>query len=119
MDRNIQDRVKVAVDVICGGNKSEFCRRIGRNAFAIKDTIGGKGTAPSYDLIYDILSSDLGISPTWLMLGEGDMLKPKGESVHGQTNLSLVGTAQSVFIANWMDMEPIVEKVFAKVMGGK
>ena len=74
MDRNIQKRITEAVDSLCNGNKSEFCRRIGRPAQAIKDIIGGKQSMPGFDLIYDILSSDLGISPSWLILGEGEML---------------------------------------------
>ena len=74
MGNEIQKRIQQAVDTLCNGNKSEFCRRINRPAQAIKDIVGGKGSAPGYDLIYDILSSDLGISPKWLILGDGDML---------------------------------------------
>ena len=73
MDKVIGERIQRAVDAICGGNKSEFCRRIGRPVEAIKDIIGGKQSQPGYNLIYDILSSDLGISPNWLILGEGEM----------------------------------------------
>ena len=74
MDSNIQDRLQTAIDSICGGNKSEFCRRIGKGESSLKDIIGGKRSAPGYALLYAILSSDLGISPKWLMAGEGDML---------------------------------------------
>ncbi len=74
MDSNIQDRLQTAIDAICGGNKSEFCRRIGRDVSSLKDVIGGKRSAPGYALLYSILSSDLGISPKWLMGGEGPML---------------------------------------------
>lgn len=74
MDSNIQDRLQTAIDAICGGNRSEFCRRIGRDVSSLKDIIGGKRSAPGYALLYSILSSDLGISPKWLMAGEGPML---------------------------------------------
>lgn len=77
MDRNIQKRIQIVVDALCGENKSEFCRRIGRPAQAIKDIVGGKNSSPGYELIYDILSSDLGISPKWLLLGEGPMVTPQ------------------------------------------
>ena len=77
MDRNIQNRIQEAVDELCDKNKSEFCRRIGRPAQAIKDIVGGKGSAPGFDLIFDILASDLGISPNWLLTGRGDMLEKK------------------------------------------
>lgn len=75
MDKNIQSRVATIVETLCGGNKSEFCRRIGRKPDAIKDIIGGAHNAPGYGLIYDILASDLGISAEWLILGVGNITK--------------------------------------------
>ena len=91
MDKNIQKRIQRAVDTLCNGNKSEFCRRIDRPAQAIKDIIGGKGSAPGYELIYDILSSDLGISPNWLILGEGPMLSPsRVETPHPSHDIPLI-----------------------------
>ena len=91
MDKNIQKRIQRAVDTLCNGNKSEFCRRIGRPAQAIKDIIGGKGSAPGYELLYDILSSDLGISPNWLILGDGPMIAASRVETHPQAhNLPLV-----------------------------
>lgn len=73
MDSNIQNRLQTAIDALCGGNKSEFCRRIGRDVSSLKDIIGGKKSAPGYALLYAILSSDLGISPNWLLCGDGEM----------------------------------------------
>lgn len=90
MDRNIQKRILEAVGALCGDNKSEFCRRIGRPAQAIKDIVGGKGSAPGFDLIYDILSSDLGISPNWLLTGDGDMLKDKEKPQQSSKTLPLI-----------------------------
>ena len=91
MDKNIQKRIQKAVDALCDGNKSEFCRRINRPAQAIKDIIGGKNSAPGYELIYDILSSDLGISPNWLILGTGPMLSlPRTEATPQIQNLPLI-----------------------------
>lgn len=101
MDRNIQTRIQEAVNALCDGNKSEFCRRINRKPDAIKDIIGGKFSLPGFDLIYDILASDLGISPSWLLLGEGYMLEknPKTDapSVH-------IENAQTVNIGNWGEL---------------
>ena len=91
MDRNIQKRIQMVVNALCGENKSEFCRRIGRPAQAIKDIVGGKNSAPGYELIYDILSSDLGISPNWLLLGEGPMVTTqKKEESSTDTRLPLI-----------------------------
>jgi len=89
MNRDIQKRIQKVVDALCGGNKSEFCRHIKRRTSAIKDIIGGKNTAPSFDLIYDIVSSDLGISPNWLLSGDGPMLK-RNEPAQNATRLPLL-----------------------------
>ena len=75
MDNNVQKRLQEAIDSLCNGNKSEFCRRIGKDVSSLKDIIGEKRSAPGYGLLFAILSSDLGISPNWLMLGEGPSAK--------------------------------------------
>lgn len=116
MDKNIQQRIQLAVDELCDGNESEFCRRIGRPPQTIKNIIGGKNTVPGYDLIYDILSSDLGLSPSWLLLGDGDMLSMPTRI---SPSVSVVGSAQAVFISNWEDMGSVMEKVLSKMNGGK
>ena len=90
MDSNIQDRLQTAIDAICGGNKSEFCRRIGRDVSSLKDVIGGKRSAPGYALLYSILSSDLGISPKWLMSGEGPMLNESHQPKPSSHSLPLI-----------------------------
>ena len=104
MDRNIQKRITEAVDSLCNGNKSEFCRRIGRPAQAIKDIIGGKQSMPGFDLIYDILSSDLGISPSWLILGEGEMLGENPKPSTPSAPAVSIGTIQTVNIGNWEEL---------------
>lgn len=95
------------VDDLCGGNKSEFCKRIGKkDPSAIKDIVGDKGSAPSFGLLYDILSSDLGISPKWLMLGEGPMLENETQPTP-QNDIH----NNQVFIANWGDLKEIIADV--------
>ena len=95
MDSNIQKRLQEAIDSLCNGNKSEFCRRIGKDVSSLKDIIGEKHSAPGYGLLFAILSSDLGISPNWLMIGEGPMLSgskpsPAGNDVH-DNNVVIIG----------------------------
>lgn len=77
MDTNIQDRIQTIIDKMFNGVAKQFGEHIGRNMNTFKDIVGGKRTAPSYALLYDILASDLGINPEWLMLGEGPMYKEK------------------------------------------
>jgi len=90
MDKDIQKRIQMAVDGLCDGNKSEFCRRIGRPVQAIKDIVGGKGSSPGFELIYDILASDLGISPNWLLTGDGGMLDGRTVPPKDTTRLPLI-----------------------------
>lgn len=54
----------------------------------------------------------------WLLLGEGEMLMNETEPSAFQS-VNMVGSAQAVFIANWQGIEPVMEKVVAKVLGGK
>lgn len=108
MDKNIQGRMQEMVDTICGGNKSEFTRRIGRDNSAIKDIIGGRRSAPGYDMIYDILTSDMGISPNWLLLGEGPMLLV--EKTEQYTSHSVhIENAQTVNIGNWGELVELLK----------
>lgn len=106
MDRNIGARIQKAVDDLCAGNKSEFCRRIGRPVEAIKDIIGGKQSQPGFNLIYDILASDLGISPRWLILGVGEMTDtptpPPSPAV-------TIGSIQTVNIGNWGELVELLK----------
>ena len=108
MDKNIQGRFAEMIETLCGGNKSEFCRRIGRSNDAVKDIIGGRRTYPGYELIYDVLSSDLGINPTWLLLGDGEMLVniPKQSPSPSVS----IGTIQTVNIGNWSELVDLLKQ---------
>ena len=122
MDKNIQERIQRIVDEICGENKSEFCRRINRPNSAIKDIIGGKKTYPGYEIIYDILSSDLGISPSWLLLGEGEMLireEPQPVANQSKLELSIINSAGAVIISEASALETMLTQVVDKIINKK
>ena len=107
MDNNIQKRLQDAIDALCDGNKSEFCRRIGKDVSSLKDIIGGKHSAPGYGLIYAILSSDLGISPSWLMLGIGEMLhREESPKSNPAVSIQNIGT---VNIGNWDELVSLLK----------
>ena len=56
----------------------------------------------------------------WLLLGKGEMLLKISENEQPNVPpVNMVGSAQAVFIANWHGIEPVREKVVAKVLGGK
>ncbi len=108
MNRDIQGRIKRMVKELCDDNKAEFCRRIGKkDPSAIKDIVGDKGSTPSFNLLYDILSSDLGISPKWLMLGEGPMMENETQP----TPQNDIHHNRQVVIANWGDLKEIIADV--------
>lgn len=110
MDNNIKKRIQDAVDALCNGNKSEFCRRIGRSVESIKDIVGGKQSLPGYGLIYDILASDLGISANWLILGVGEMLEKSQTSAPPSSPAVNIGTIQTVNIGNWHELVDLLNK---------
>ena len=119
MDSNVQKRLQDAIDTICGGNKSEFCRRIGKDVSSLKDIIGEKHSYPGYALLYAILSSDLGISPKWLMLGEGEMLSDDSPKESVQYRGMNIGNVQAVFVTNWEDIRSVVEDAVKKTLTSK
>jgi len=109
MDNNIRKRLQEAVDALCDGNKSEFCRRIGRSVESIKDVVGGKQSLPGYGLLYDILASDLGISANWLMLGQGEMLVKSQATAPPSSPAVQIGSIQTVNIGNWGELVELLK----------
>ena len=95
------------IDTLCGGNKSEFCRRIGKENTAVKDIIGGKNSLPGFELLYSVLSSDLGISPNWLMLGIGPMLVADVEKAAAPS--VKIDNIQTVNIGNWGELVELLK----------
>ena len=108
MDKNVQGRFVAMIDTLCGGNKSEFCRRIGRSNDAVKDIIGGRNTLPGFELLYAVLSSDLGISPSWLMVGEGPMLL---SDVAQQAPSVKIDNIHTINIGNWGELVNLIKEL--------
>lgn len=72
----VNERIKLIVDTFFHRNGSAFAREIGIKQSTLKDIIGGRLSKPGYEIIEKILSANsLNISPEWLILGEGEMLK--------------------------------------------
>ena len=108
-----------------------FIKSQGVSQNAFEDTCGlSRGTVTNLnkgvrsDKLAQIASAYPQLNIRWLLLGDGEMLlKIPNEFTKPNTAqvppLSVVENAQAVFIANWTDLEPVVEKVVSKVMGGK
>ena len=73
----------------------------------MKDIIGGKNSLPGFELLYSVLSSDLGISPNWLMLGIGPMLVADAEKAAAPS--VKIDNIQTVNIGNWGELVELLK----------
>jgi hypothetical protein len=66
------------------GNKAAFGRTIGMSSQAVADLLGAKG-GPSFTTLQKILTAYPDVSPSWLIFGEGPMVKgqqPEGAGLN-------------------------------------
>lgn len=62
-------------------NKNSFSNHIGlSNSTTISNIIGGRKSFPSFDILEKIILSIDGINIEWLMIGKGEMFKPKNQT---------------------------------------
>lgn len=72
----INERIKCIIDTLFDRNVSAFSRKTGIKLPTIKDIVGGRLNKPGFEVLEKILSADtLNISPDWLILEQGDMLR--------------------------------------------
>lgn len=69
----INSRIDLLISQL-GLNKNSFSNAIGVNPTVIHNIVKGRN-APSYDLLSKIILSFGNINPTWLLTGEGEMLR--------------------------------------------
>jgi transcriptional regulator with XRE-family HTH domain len=74
METSINSRLKEIIDTLYKGNKRAFSSAIGVSPTVIENVVGSRQGKPSYDVIEKIFAK-ANISPTWLLLGEGPMLR--------------------------------------------
>lgn len=77
----INDRFKLIIDKVYGGNKRAFSIAIGVNPTVTENIVGSRQGKPSYDLLCKV-SSKANISEEWLLMGQGEMIKKKDSSQH-------------------------------------
>ena len=68
----ITERICVIIDRFCKGNNTKFGEEIGESEANIRNYKSGK--TPKYKALVSIVNN-YGISPEWLLLGEGDMMR--------------------------------------------
>jgi len=69
----INKRIELIIKYL-GMNNNSFSKKINVNPTVIHNIIKGRNK-PSYDILTAILSTFDNINPTWLLTGEGEMLR--------------------------------------------
>ena len=71
----VSDRIETLITHFCKGNKSLFAKQIGVTPSVIGNITGERRGNPSFEVAQKILDAFVTISPDWLMLGRGSMLR--------------------------------------------
>ena len=77
----INERIRMILDKEYKGNVSEFARCSGVPQPTLSNIVGNRMSKPSADNIAKIINSHELISASWLVTGEGEMLKRKNRTV--------------------------------------
>lgn len=70
----INERVRVIIDELYGGSQRAFADAIGTSSSVVNGIVGKRQSAPSFELTQKI-STIASVSPDWLLLGYGDMMR--------------------------------------------
>jgi hypothetical protein len=65
------------VQVFAGGNKSAFGRKADIQASVLAGLVGGRMSNPSFDMMQRLLTAFPQVQGQWLVMGQGNMLKPE------------------------------------------
>lgn len=74
----VSERIMKLVDHFCKGNKAAFGRAADIQSGVLAGIVGGRGSKPGFELLQKMLMAYPTVEPTWLLFGQGPMLK--GES---------------------------------------
>lgn len=77
----IAERLNQLVDYFCKGNKTAFGRAADIQSGVLASIVGGRGSKPGFELLQKFLTAYPKVEPTWLLFGNGPMLKNSVESV--------------------------------------
>lgn len=76
MNESVNDRILSIVNELFNGNISSFARAVNVKQPTLNTILGERKSKPSFDIIQSIINaSALNISSSWLITGEGPMLK--------------------------------------------
>lgn len=71
----INEKFKQIIALLYGGNKRSFANTVGVSPTVIENVVGTRQGKPSFDVLEKVCAN-ANINPTWLLTGEGDMLRP-------------------------------------------
>ena len=96
MQNTINERVKNVAHYFFKGNASAMAKAMDIKQPTLRDIIGEKQSAPSYETLKKIADYTSDLSLDWLLTGEGDMLKEKKEPL--ESNAKLIENANIMFV---------------------
>lgn len=73
---SINERFETIIKQLYNGNKRSFAIAIGVSPTVIENVVGTRQGKPSYDVLEKVCAN-ANISPSWLLLDEGEMLQKK------------------------------------------
>jgi len=100
----INQRINLLIDHYEKGVKRRFSLKIGVSAGMISDLFSERKNKPGIDMVRKILVAYPQVSTSWLLLGEGEMLKPTPPDADTQKRLSY--NAAELFPENLTAHEP-------------
>lgn len=77
---SVNQRIKDVIDYYCHSNEMAFSKEIGVSQPRINrlfniDKRSGKYPLPSFEIIQSVINMFVDISPEWLIVGKGEMIK--------------------------------------------
>lgn len=76
----INERIRYIVDHFFNGNATQMAKAVFVKQSTIRDIVGDRNSAPSFETMRQIVdSATIDISPAWLLTGQGEIQRNKGE----------------------------------------
>lgn len=76
---SINERIKYIVDTFFKGNTTQMAKSVFVKQSTLRDIVGERNSAPSFETMRQIVdSATLNINPAWLLTGQGEVQKSKG-----------------------------------------
>ena len=79
-ESSINERVAHIIEQFFEGNTTQRAKSVFVKQSTLRDIVGDRQSAPSFETMKQIVANEaLGISPAWLLTGEGEMLREENQ----------------------------------------